>query len=152
MNGCHGHGACVLGKCQCHPGFDGDHCSQSKFPFSSAPSFSFASAVRLYFFPFSFFPFHCELVQSNLQKHLRGILAVTMITAGRDKHFLFPFIFSSSSIFSIFFHLLSTFSSASHLSSSPPLCEPPHHLKSISAIPAALMAAWLNFLSLFLFF
>ena len=30
VNGCHGHGACVLGKCQCHPGFDGDHCSQSE--------------------------------------------------------------------------------------------------------------------------
>ena len=29
-NGCHGHGDCVLGKCQCHPGFDGDHCSQSR--------------------------------------------------------------------------------------------------------------------------
>ena len=41
VNGCHGHGACVLGKCQCHPGFDGDHCSQSKFHFSSS-SVSFA--------------------------------------------------------------------------------------------------------------
>ena len=30
-NGCHGHGDCVLGKCQCHAGYDGEHCSQSKF-------------------------------------------------------------------------------------------------------------------------
>ena len=33
-NGCNGHGDCVLGKCQCHPGYDGEHCSQSKFGFS----------------------------------------------------------------------------------------------------------------------
>jgi len=31
-NGCNGHGDCVLGKCQCHPGYDGEHCSQSVCP------------------------------------------------------------------------------------------------------------------------
>ena len=40
VNGCHGHGACVLGKCQCHPGFDGDHCSQSEQLLSSSYSSS----------------------------------------------------------------------------------------------------------------
>ena len=28
--GCSGRGECVLGKCQCHAGFDGPDCGQSK--------------------------------------------------------------------------------------------------------------------------
>ena len=28
--GCHGKGECVLGRCQCKPGFDGPDCGQSK--------------------------------------------------------------------------------------------------------------------------
>ena len=28
--GCNGKGECVLGKCQCQPGFDGPDCGQSK--------------------------------------------------------------------------------------------------------------------------
>jgi hypothetical protein len=27
-NGCHGHGECVLGRCQCQSGYGGDDCSQ----------------------------------------------------------------------------------------------------------------------------
>ena len=30
--GCHGKGECVLGRCQCKPGFDGPDCGQSKYP------------------------------------------------------------------------------------------------------------------------
>ena len=29
--GCHGKGECVLGRCQCQPGFDGPDCGQSKY-------------------------------------------------------------------------------------------------------------------------
>ena len=29
--GCHGKGECVLGRCQCKPGFDGPDCGQSKY-------------------------------------------------------------------------------------------------------------------------
>ena len=30
--GCSGKGECVLGRCQCQPGFDGPDCGQSKSP------------------------------------------------------------------------------------------------------------------------
>lgn len=30
-NGCSGNGQCLLGHCQCNPGFGGDDCSESKF-------------------------------------------------------------------------------------------------------------------------
>lgn len=30
-NGCSGSGQCLLGHCQCNPGFGGDDCSESKF-------------------------------------------------------------------------------------------------------------------------
>lgn len=29
-NGCSGNGQCLLGHCQCNPGFGGDDCSESK--------------------------------------------------------------------------------------------------------------------------
>lgn len=29
-NGCSGKGECLLGRCQCNPGFGGDDCSESK--------------------------------------------------------------------------------------------------------------------------
>ena len=35
--GCSGRGECVLGKCQCHAGFDGPDCGQSKCIESSSP-------------------------------------------------------------------------------------------------------------------
>lgn len=30
-NGCSGNGQCLLGHCQCNPGYGGDDCSESKF-------------------------------------------------------------------------------------------------------------------------
>lgn len=33
-NGCSGKGECLLGHCQCNPGFGGDDCSESKFELS----------------------------------------------------------------------------------------------------------------------
>lgn len=30
-NGCSGKGECMLGHCQCNPGFSGDDCSDSKY-------------------------------------------------------------------------------------------------------------------------
>lgn len=32
-NGCSGNGQCLLGHCQCNPGFGGDDCSESKLKF-----------------------------------------------------------------------------------------------------------------------
>lgn len=34
-NGCSGKGECLMGHCQCNPGFGGDDCSESEFPFPS---------------------------------------------------------------------------------------------------------------------
>ena len=33
--GCHGKGECVLGRCQCKPGFDGPDCGQSMYKLDS---------------------------------------------------------------------------------------------------------------------
>lgn len=30
-NGCSGNGQCLLGHCQCNPGYGGDDCSESEF-------------------------------------------------------------------------------------------------------------------------
>jgi teneurin len=32
-NGCSGNGQCLLGHCQCNPGFGGDDCSESEYFF-----------------------------------------------------------------------------------------------------------------------
>lgn len=38
-NGCSGKGECLMGHCQCNPGFGGDDCSESKlFPLANIPS------------------------------------------------------------------------------------------------------------------
>lgn len=34
-NGCSGNGQCLLGHCQCNPGFGGDDCSESKLKMKS---------------------------------------------------------------------------------------------------------------------
>lgn len=34
-NGCSGKGECLMGHCQCNPGFGGDDCSESKYLFNS---------------------------------------------------------------------------------------------------------------------
>lgn len=33
-NGCSGKGECLMGHCQCNPGFGGDDCSESKYIFT----------------------------------------------------------------------------------------------------------------------
>lgn len=35
-NGCSSNGQCLLGHCQCNPGFGGDDCSESKCTFSQS--------------------------------------------------------------------------------------------------------------------
>ena len=125
----------------------------------TAARVSFLSPLLLHFLlllqsdhiSFLFLSFHFIVsLYSLTYKSIRGILAVTMITAASDQFFLFPlpsspllpsspssFIFFPSSHLLHIFHLLLLFLN-------------PHHLKSISAIPAALMAAWHNFFSFFL--
>ena len=42
--GCSQHGECILGKCQCHPGYGGDDCSQggcSFYPYTETLGIEF---------------------------------------------------------------------------------------------------------------
>ena len=51
-NGCSGKGECLLGHCQCNPGFGGDDCSESMFYFSMTRFFNqmYVTGLFKYFF------------------------------------------------------------------------------------------------------
>lgn len=49
-NGCSGNGQCLLGHCQCNPGFGGDDCSESKwfYDFLSCPHIEQQNQKRIH--------------------------------------------------------------------------------------------------------
>lgn len=48
-NGCSGKGECLLGHCQCNPGFGGEDCSESVCPVLCSQRGEFVTCRKIYF-------------------------------------------------------------------------------------------------------